>query len=492
MALYLGIDLGTSGLKAVFVREDGTVAASGYRSYGIDTPQANHAQQDPQLWWDALCDATREAMLQGGIAPGDVCCVGLSGQMHSTVMLDAHKQVLHPAIIWCDQRSIAQAEQVRRLAGDRLGAWVQNAVSPGFQACSLLWMREHHPALYAQIRHVLLPKDYLRMRLTDTLGTDATDASSTLLFDCAHGCWSQPMLEALGIDGEILPGVGASCDVAGTITARAAEQTGLRAGTPVVFGGGDQPMQAVGNGILQPGQASLTVGTGGQILLPTDVPRYDAGLRTHTFCHANGLWYVMGATLSACLSLNWLMDNVLHCNDVQRLDREAQAAPVGSGGLIFLPYLTGERTPHLNPNAKGMFWGLQLCDDRATVVRAVLEGVAYSLLDAFQVINQLGLDAGSLVITGGGASSALWKQIIADVLGKPLFMSGMGEAAGIGAAICAMIGVGAYPSLARACQAVVRHDAQAVEPVAAHAEIYRQRYALYREIYQRNQPLFVR
>lgn len=490
MSLYLGVDLGTSGLKAVFVREDGKIVSMGYQAYGIDTPQLHYAQQEPQVWWDAMCGAIGQALEHGLIDPKAVRGVGFSGQMHSTVMLDAQLQVLYPAIIWCDQRSIAQAEVVRTKVGEQLGPWVQNAVSPGFQICTLLWMREHHPEIYQNIRHVLLPKDYLRLRLTGMLGTDITDAASTLLFDCANKCWSKPMLEAMDISLELFPQVGEPCDLAGKVTAAAATATGLLEGTNVVFGGGDQPMQAVGNGILKCGDASLTLGTGGQILLPTDVPCYDTSLRTHTFCHANGKWYVMGATLGACLSLNWLMENILHCDDVHAMDHEAMEAPPGSNGLIFLPYLTGERTPHMDPNACGMFFGLQLGHNRGMMVRAVMEGVAFSLRDAMEVIQQLGLDAPSLVITGGGAQSELWKQIIADVLQKPVYTSGIQKAAGVGAAICAMVGTGAYGSLEKACAAIVHHGTQPVLPIKANAMQYNRQHEIYRALYQNNKSLF--
>ncbi len=492
MALYLGIDLGTSGLKAVFIDEAGTIVASGYRGYGIDIPQPGYAEQDPQVWWASLCAAVREALKSGAVAPRAVAGIGFSGQMHSTVLLDANARVLRPAILWCDQRATGEARRIRESVGaERLGRWVQNTVHTGFQASTLCWVRKWEPALFKQARHALLPKDYLRLRMTGEIGTDATDAASTLLFDCAHFCWSAPLLDALDIAPSILPArVGMPSDVAGFLTAEAAAETGLCAGTPVVFGGGDQPMQAVGNGIFHPGTASLTLGTGGQILLPMESARYDPLLRTHTFCHAlPGRWYAMGATLSACLSLNWFLDRVLSGPDLALANEEAARVAPGSDGLVFLPYLTGERTPHMDPLARGAFFGLQLSHSRATMIRAVLEGVAYSLRDALDVLTQLNLGVERIVLAGGGVKSALWVQILADVLERPLYATRMREEASVGAAICAMVGTGAYPTLAQACSRIVRLEERPVLPCDANLCVYRDRLHTFRTLYTRTSDL---
>ncbi|MFA5205496.1 MAG: xylulokinase [Lentisphaeria bacterium] len=493
LPLHLGIDLGTTGLKAVLLREDGTLAGMGYRDYPIDIPEPGHAQQHPGLWWRALVEATAQAVRSAGAGAGAIRSIGLSGQMHGLVPLDAHQELLCPAIIWCDQRSAAQSRRVWQAVGtQKLGRWIQNPIATGFQATSLLWLREQRPDLYGRLRTALLPKDYLRYRLTGVLGTDPTDACSTLLFNCAKRRWSTEMLRALDVDRSILPAVAHSpAELAGRLSRRAARELGLKPGTPVAFGGGDQPMQAVGNGILHPGDASVTIGTGGQILLPVKTPVYDPLLRTHTFCHApRDRWYVMGATLNAALALNWFAGQVLGERDLKQLDAGAAQVKPGCGGLIFLPYLTGERTPHLNPAARGLFFGLTPAHGKYDMVRAVLEGVAFSLHDAMDVMTQLGLPVQRLVMSGGGAQSALWRQIMADVFERPVHTSAMREEAAAGAAICAMVAVGVYPALDTACDAIVRYEAEPVQPNPRTFDCYRAGVQRFRSLYRANAPLF--
>lgn len=493
MAIYLGIDLGTTGLKSVLVRQDGTICGVGYREYPILIPSAGYAEQDPQDWWRALRESLAEALAVSKARPDEIAGIGLSGQMHGMVLTDENDRLLHPAIIWCDQRSAKQAAMIRERIGlEQLGQWTQNPVSVGFQICSLLWMREHRPEIYEKIRHVLLPKDYIRFLLTGEYGTEPTDACSTLAFDCAKQDWSQPMLETLGIDRAILPDAKhLPTDVHGVFTAKAAEELGLKPGVPVVFGGGDQPMQAIGNGILSPGDASITLGTGGQIFVPAASPSYDPQLRTHTFCHASkDSWYVMGAILNCCLAQNWFFDKVLGTHDFRQMHHLAAQIAPGSDGLFFLPYLTGERTPHLNPEARGMFFGLTLGHDRASMTRAVVEGISYALADAMDCIQQLNPTIDRLVLSGGGARSGLWKQIIADMLDRPIYTTSMTEEAGTGAAICAMVGTGAYASLSEACKAIVRYEDGCVTPIRANTEIYRERQQTFRALYEANRPLF--
>lgn len=493
MSVYLGIDLGTTGLKSLLVREDGSICGAGYREYPISTPAAGYAEQAPQDWWRALKESLAEAMSASGVRPDDVAGIGLSGQMHGTALTGADGELLHPAIIWCDQRSVGQVSAIRESVGpEKLGQWTQNPVSVGFQVCSLLWIREHKPDVYAKIRKVLLPKDYIRYLLTGEYGTEPSDACSTLMFDCAGQDWSAPMLEALGIDRNILPDAHhLGTDIHGALTAKAAADLGLRPGIPVAFGGGDQPMQAIGNGILSPGDASITLGTGGQIFVPVSGPAYDLLLRTHTFCHAaKDSWYVMGATLNCCLAQNWFFDKVLETHDFRKMHRLAADVAPGSGGLFFLPYLTGERTPHMNPEARGMFFGMTLSHDRASMVRAVVEGISYALLDAMQCIGQLNPRIDRLILSGGGARSALWKQIIADMMNRPIYTTRMTEEAGIGAAVCAMVGTGKYADLAEACKAIVRYEDGCVEPIKAHTDFYREQHATYRALYEANRPLF--
>lgn len=493
MPVYLGIDLGTTGLKSLLVREDGSIAGVGYREYPISIPRPGYAEQDPADWLRALKDSLAEAMAMSGLRKEEVAGIGLSGQMHGTVLTGADGKVLHPAVIWCDQRSSEQVSAIYgRIGRDTLGRWTQNPVSVGFQLSTLLWMRENRPDIYEKTRHVLLPKDYIRFFLTGGYGTEPTDACSTLLYDCAARAWSRNMLDAFGVDQSLLPDADhLPHEVHAPLTRQAAEQLGLMAGIPVVFGGGDQPMQAIGNGILAPGDASLTLGTGGQIFVPVNAPVYDHQLRTHTFCHApEGVWYIMGAILNCCLAQNWFLDKVLDTHDFAGMHHLAGSVEPGCGGLYFLPYLTGERTPHLNPEARGMFFGLTLGHDRAAMTRAVIEGISHALTDAMDCIRQLNPPINRLILSGGGARSPLWKQILADMLDMPIFATAMKEEAGTGAAICAMVGAGAYGSLTEACSAIVRCEEGCVMPRREYTDLYREKHETFRALYEANRGLF--
>lgn len=495
MPVYLGIDLGTTGLKSLLVREDGRIAGAGYREYPISIPAPGHAEQEPAHWWRALKESLAEAMAVSGVRKEEIAGIGLSGQMHGMVLTDAAGAALCPAVIWCDQRSAGEAAMIRdRIGTETLGKWTQNPVSVGFQICSLLWMRAHRPDIYEKTRHVLLPKDYIRFLLTDEYGTEPTDACSTLFYDCARRAWSREMTAAFDIDASLLPDADhLPTEVHAGLTRRAAEELGLLAGIPVVYGGGDQPMQAIGNGILSPGEASVTLGTGGQIFVPMSAPGYDPLLRTHTFCHAEDqTWYVMGAILNCCLAQNWFFDKVLLTHDFREMHALAGSVEPGCGGLYFLPYLTGERTPHLNPEAKGMFFGLTLQHDRATMVRAVVEGISHALTDAMDCI--LGLTPAPaidrLILSGGGARSPLWRQMIADMLNRPIHTTRMTEEAGTGAAICAMVGAGEYAGLREACSAIVKYDEEITLPDPDCVALYRERHKTFRALYEANRPLF--
>jgi xylulokinase len=495
MPHYLGIDLGTTGLKAVLANARSDIAGIGYCAYPLDIPRMGHAEQDPEAWHRAMCRAIGDVLKKTGVPAARIRGVGLSGQMHGLVMLDGGKRVLCPAVIHCDGRAERQKQRVLARVGiEKMGEWVQNQVHSGFQALSLVWMRENRPDLYSKMRHALLPKDYLRYRLTGEIASEPTDACGTLMYDCRGMRWSEPLLEVLGIDAAVLPGADHRPDeIAGTITRAAAAETGLAEGTPVAFGGGDQPMQAVGNGLLGPGSASVNLGTSGQVFVATDAPIYDPLLRTHTFCHApTGRWYVMGAVLNACLAYNWLLEHVLGNHNFSAMDAEAARVAPGAGGLLFLPYLTGERTPHMSERARGAFIGLTLKHARADMVRAVLEGVAFSLRDALEIVRGLGLPIARMIISGGGARSALWRQIISDVLEMPLYRSNMREQAGLGAVLCAQVACGVYASLEDACAAVVRYEPEPVVPDGRSAGIYREAFGLYRDAYVRNAPLFER
>lgn len=493
MAYYLGIDLGTTGLKTALVDPSGTILGKGYQEYPIETPLPGYAQQSPEDWWQALKKALAEATASLGPAVDQIAGIGLSGQMHGSVFLDAHKQLLCPAIVWCDQRSVDDLKYIQsQVSREELCQWVQNPVATGFQVCSLLWMRRVHPELYEKARYLLLPKDYIRYRLTGEIGTEATDACSTLLFDCVKRDWSHALLERLAIDPSMLPDARHhSCEPAGTLLPSVAAELGLSPDTTVAYGGGDQPMQAIGNGVVTPGDALVTLGTGGQIFIPTALPKPDPTLRSHMFCHAEpDVWYSLGAILNCCLAQNWFFDKVLGESDYSKMHQLAAQVPPGSDGLFFLPYLTGERTPHMNPDAKGIFWGMTLHHDRATMVHAVIEGIGFALLDALNSIVSPEQTINRLIVTGGGAHSALWKQILADLFGRPIYTTNTEEEACIGAAACAMVSCGEYASLSEACRTIVRTGAVPTAPIMENHSIYRERLSVFHQIYQANAALF--
>jgi xylulokinase len=407
--------------------------------------------------------------------------------MHGLVPLDRTGAVVRPAIIWCDQRSTEEVAEIYRVIGrEEVGRITLNPVFTGFMIASLLWMKRHEPESYQRIATVMLPKDYLRYRLTGTVGTDVTDASSTLAFDTTRRQWADGLLEALGVPISIFPSCALPTEQVGVVSAAAAGDTGLAEGTPVMSGGSDQPMQAIGSGLTEPGVLSITTGTGGQLFSLCERPLLNPLLNTHTFCHViPGCWYVMAATLSAGMSLSWFARAVAREEDLAALTAEAAAVPPGSEGAIFLPYLAGERTPHLDPEASGLFYGLTLKHTRAHMTRAILEGVAYSYRDCLETLLSFGVPVHRIVGAGGGARNPLWLQIQADVLGRPIAATTAPEQASLGAAITAGIGAGMYADYRQACAALIRQENRVVEPDPSHAEVYQARYGRYRELYAR-------
>ncbi|MGQ9629129.1 MAG: xylulokinase [bacterium] len=498
MEYLLGIDIGTSGTKSVVIDLDGRILGVAQEDYKISTPEPGRAEQNPDDWVGASFRTASRALDAAQVPPERVLGIGLSGQMHGTVPLDSSGRPLGPGIIWADQRSASQVEEIYRIVGrDRLARLTCNPVAPGFMAATLLWMKESEPDLYSKINKVLLPKDYVRYRMTGRMGTDVSDASSTLLFDTAKRNWSEEMVRLLGMRREILPDSFESIDVAGELTREAAGIMGLREGTPVVYGGGDQPMQAIGNGIVRPGIVSSTIGTGGQFFTPLVQPTYDPKLRTHTFCHAiPGMWNIMGAHLCAGLSLRWFRQNVAGggsssgASSFEELSDEASRIPPGSEGLIFLPYLIGERTPYMDPDARGVLFGLTLRHTRAHIVRAIMEGVAFALRDSFEIFKSLGIRMERIVASGGGARSKLWKQIQADIYKMPIYTTSAGEQAGVGAAIVAGVGVGAFSSVDSACERLIDFEDEVVMPRDDNASLYDRRYEVFKELYANNREAF--
>ena len=480
---FLGIDVSTTGAKTLLIGEAGEVVASATTPLTLSTPRPLWSEQDPGEWWQGVVSSIRRALDQGGAV--EVAAVGLTGQMHGLVLLDASGEVLRPAILWNDQRTGAQCDEIRaRLGKRRLIEITGNDALSGFTAPKIVWVAEHEPEVYARASHVLLPKDYVRYRLTGAMATDKADGSGTLLFDIRARDWSGEVLAALGIPANWLPQTYEGPEITGEVTPEAAEATGLRAGTPVVAGGGDQAAGAIGTGVIDPGTVAVTLGTSGVVFAPLDAPLVEPEGRLHAFCHAlPGRWHLMGVMLSAAGSLQWYRDTLAPGEPFDRLVAEAEQAPAGSAGLIFLPYLAGERTPYPDPLARGGWVGLTLRHRRAHLTRALLEGVAFGLRDSFTLLHEAEVVATRQVrVAGGGARSALWRRILAGVLNVELVTVNTTEGAAYGAALLAGTGAGAWPDVASACASTVR-EKEAQPPDEREVSIYEQMYRQYRGLY---------
>jgi xylulokinase len=490
----LGIDVGTSGTKILLIREDGSLLASAASEYPLSTPRPGWAEQDPLHWWEAAQATVRQVLDRAGVSGGEVRGVGLSGQMHGSVFLDARNEVLRPALLWCDQRTAAQCDWITETVGrERVVELLSNPVLTGFTAPKVIWLRDHEPEAYARVRKVLLPKDYVRFRLTGEYATEVSDASGTAMFHVRERRWATELLDAIGVPVEWMPECFESEVPSARISEAAAAATGLRAGTPVVGGGGDQAAGAVGNGIVESGIVSSTVGTSGVVFAFSDEPSVDPELRVHTFCHAvHGKWHQMGVMLSAGGSLRWYRDalagaetevaRALGVDPYVLIADEAKQAPAGCEGLIFLPYLTGERTPYPDPNARGVFFGLTLRHDRRHLARAVLEGVAYGLRDSFEILAGMGVPIREVRASGGGARSPLWRRIQADVTGREHVTVNVDEGPAFGAALLAGVGTGVWSDAAEACRATIR-VASHCPPDPENRAVYDRYYPVFRGLY---------
>ncbi len=491
MAAFLGIDVSTTATKALLMGEDGEVIAVAATEHPLEMPRPLWSEQFPHHWWDGTVQSIRRLLSTSGIAPEQIRAVGLTGQMHGLVLLDGKGEVLRPAILWNDQRTGPQCDAIRaRVGRARLIQITGNDALTGFTAPKILWVQEHEPEVWQRVRHILLPKDYVRYRLTGTFATDCADGSGMLLFDLRRRTWSLEVLDALHIPPDYLPSVHEGPEITGSISEEAAQETGLRPGTPVVAGGGDQAAQAIGVGAVEPGILALTLGTSGVLFAPTDQPVVESEGQLHAFCHAvPGRWHLMGVMLSAGGSLRWFRDVFAPEASYEALTAMAARVPVGSGGLLFLPYLTGERTPHSDPLARGAFVGLTARHTLAHLVRAVLEGVALGLRDNFERIRQVGgVTIHQIRISGGGARSSLWRQILADALQVELVTVNTTEGAAYGAAILAAVGVGWFSSVADACHQLVRITGHASP--GPDAVRYEELYERYRTLYPTLRPLF--
>ena len=493
MAHVLGIDVSTTATKAVLVDEGGRVAGIGSAGYDYEVPRPLWSEQDPALWWDGTVTAIRSVLASANMAASEVAAIGLAGQMHGAVLLDEADVPLRPAILWNDQRTAAECDEIRERVGpQRLIELTGNDALTGFTAPKLLWVRRHEPETWRRVAHVLLPKDYVRLHLTGTRAVDRADGAGTLLFDLAARDWSPEILGALDLDPALLPRTFEGPQVTGAITAAAAEATGLRTGTPVVAGGGDQAAGAVGVGAVDPGIVALSLGTSGVVFAATDRPIVEPNGRVHAFCHAvPERWHLMSVMLSAGGSLRWFRDSLAPGVAFADLADEAGSAPAGSDGLWFLPYLTGERSPHPDPLARGAFVGLTVTHQRRHLARAVLEGVAYGLRDGLDLMVAAGMPAPRQIrASGGGIASPLWRQVLADVLDAEIATVSTSEGAAYGAGLLAAVGAGWYPNVAAATSALVTATAAAAPgpDAAAYAEAHR----LYRDLYPALAPLFPR
>ena len=476
--LLLGIDLGTSSVRAGIYREDGSRLAIAARTYPIETPSPEISEQDPELWWRGTCEAIRESLALAGLKGKEIAAVSFAGQMHGGVMLDSNNAPVGRAIIWADSRSAGECAEIETLLGKEiLEEKIMNRIFPGTFAATAYWMRKHDPRAWSRVRRLLLPKDYLRWRMCGLFNSDASDASASLLFDQNEREWSKDVLEKLQVPIDYLPYIIGSDQVVGE-TEGVEDECGLPDGVPIVTGGADQGAAALGNGILDEGAMFVAVGTGGQIVTPLRNPRTSPGLCLNTFCHLpETKWYLMGATLSAGLSLRWYRDLFASGVPFSTLDAEADAVPPGSAGLTFNPYLAGRRSPVMDPAAAGGFLGIRLNHTRGHFVRAVLEGVAFDLRDCLEVMRGMGVRPRTAVISGGGARSPLWTQILAEVFNLPLAVSGVDEQACFGAALLAGIGAGVYRDYEAAAKVAPRPD-RTVEPDRGNVDRYEE---LYRE-----------
>jgi len=488
---FLGLDVSTTGAKALLADAGGNVVSSATTALTLSTPHPLWSEQDPLEWWDAMQRSIRAVLQQASVGGESVEAIGLTGQMHGLVLLDGSGSVLRPAILWNDQRTGAQCDEIRaRLGFEKLVRITGNNALTGFTAPKILWVQENEPEVYARVRHILLPKDYIRYCLTGEYALDRAGGSGTILFDLEARTWSEEVVDALGIPMQWLPSTFEGTQVTGEVSQQAAAQTGLKAGTPVVAGGGDQAAGAVGAGAVEPGIVSLALGTSGVVFATTECASIDPQGRLHAFCHAlPGRWHLMGVMLSAAGSLQWYRDTLAPGESFDDLLAPAQDVPAGSEGLLFLPYLTGERTPHPDPMARGAFVGLTLRHTQAHLTRAVLEGVAFGLRDSFELIKSAArVEARQVRVSGGGARSLLWRQILADVFETELVTVNTTEGAALGAALLAGVGAGVWSDVPSACRAAIQITGQ-TEPQGVSYERFYQNYC---QLYPALQNLFPR
>jgi xylulokinase len=502
MAVALGIDIGTSGTKTLAIDETGRILASASAEYPCDHPRPGWSEQDPELWWRATCETIQTVLHRGGLKPEDISGVGLSGQMHGSVFLDESGKVIRPALLWNDQRTVAECAEITRLAGgrDSLVGMVANPAVTGFTAPKILWLRNAEPQNYQHLRQVLLPKDYVRYRLSGAFATEVSDASGTLLLDVKNRAWSHELVGKLALDPSILPPCYESHVVSSEVSSTGASECGLAVGTPIVGGAGDQPASAVGNGIVRKGLVSATLGTSGVVFAHSDKPDFGPAGMLQAGCHAvAGAWHTMGVVLSAGGAMQWLRNNLgqLEMAEAERrgvdpyeiLTEEAQRAAAGCEGLVFLPYLTGERTPHFDPFARGGWIGLTVRHGRSHVIRSVMEGVTFAMRDSLELVRAAGVEPRQVRLSGGGARCRFWRRMQSDIYQSEAATINAAEGPAFGVALLAFVGTGIYANVTEACDATIR-EVERIRPDDSLRSAYDEAYGHYRAAYKALKPLF--
>lgn len=494
MRYYMGIDIGTSSVKSMLISGDGKVAGTEQVGYNIIKETLSYAEQDMEELWQAARQTVAALVKRFPEEAGKIECISYSGQMHGLVMVDAEGNLIRNAIIWADQRSGDEISKIYEIVGkDNYRNVILNSLSTGFLASSLMWVKENEPENYEKIRYVMFPKDYIRYRMCGEVGTEMSDASSGAIFDTKKRQWAWELIEQLGLRKDIFPESQESCDIAGKVSRECAEQTGLKEGTRIAYGGGDTLMMGVGNGIIVPGILASNIGTACQISGAFDRPVYDPQFRTNTFCHVkDNLWLLMGAHLSGGVALKWLMNQMLEMKSYDDMTALAQSVPAGSEGLVFLPYLSGERTPYNDPDAKGIYFGMTLRHTKAHMIRSTMEGIIFGLRTSLEIFKNLGVEYHKIIASGGGARSSLFLQMQADILDGQIYTNENNEQACVGAAITAAVAAGEYTGYEEACSRFVQLSQSVVEPNRENQKYYEEQFAIYRELYGHNKDLFHR
>lgn len=494
MDCLLGIDVGTYGAKVLLGRQDGSIVGSAYREYKVEELKSRWAEQYPEVWWRAIKSLLLELKEKHSADYKNVVGIGFSGQLHGLVMLDKNGQTIRPAIIWLDQRTEQEVEDIYRIIPrDEFLQTTLNRASSGFALPSLLWVKKNEPENYSRIHKIIQPKDYIRWKLIGEIATDMSDASSTVAFNTSKRKWANEIIWVLGLNRDVFPDCYEGDTIAGTVLDSVSEELGLKKGVKVVYGGGDQPVQGVGNGAVSNGMMYTNIGTSGQVSIFSDKPVHDTEYRTHTICHAikNG-WSIFGATLSSGLALKWLRNRILCTGDYEGMCSSALDVPAGSEGVLFLPYLAGERTPHFDNDAKAVFHGLTLSHDRRHMIRAVMEGVVYSLKESFVLFQNMGYQVNNVIAAGGGSKSDLWVQMQADIFEKPVKVIKVNEQACLGAAMIAGVACGLFDSYQHATKTFIKFRSKVFEPNLEKKGVYEDSFMRFKQLYIDNYESFRR